>query len=31
MDRQADGFVRMSDVTKVYKMGEVEILSLIHI
>lgn len=25
MDRQADGFVRMSDVTKVYKMGEVEI------
>lgn len=25
MDRQADGFVRMSDVTKLYKMGEVEI------
>ena len=25
MDIQADGFVRMSDVTKVYKMGEVEI------
>ena len=25
MDRQADGFVSMSDVTKVYKMGEVEI------
>ena len=25
MDRHADGFVRMSDVTKVYKMGEVEI------
>lgn len=25
MNRQADGFVRMADVTKVYKMGEVEI------
>ncbi|MEY8427191.1 ABC transporter ATP-binding protein [Lachnospiraceae bacterium 46-15] len=25
MDRQADGFVRMAHVTKVYKMGEVEI------